>query len=234
MAKTQAQILRMARDRLDDPPAESPSFSDPELIRWMNEGMIDIARRAECLSTTDTVAVTAADGEYTGPTDIVRIYRVEFIDGDDQRFVLEYRQPNQMDVVWGSHQTITQSAVPQFYTTWGFPPSLTIQLAPVPSQNGTLKVYYHRLPTELAEDGSAAGTSVDMPNGWENLIVDYMVARAFLRDRATDYYQLAQQEYLEHVAMLTDTSQRWNDQDGPWTPDPNWMGNGAWSGSYSW
>lgn len=209
--ETQATILTSIRERLDE--ASAHAWTDIALRRWINEGARDIARRTECLQAVATISAVAGTQQYTGPTDTVRIYRVEYkATGDSNLYPLEYRDFHNMDEVWWSSQTITQST-PSMYTMWGFPPQLKLVIYPTPAIAGTFNVYYYRLPADLAVDGSAAASTVETPQGWQDVIVDYAFYTALLRD-GDPRYQEAKASYDARLMDLYATATRWTDEAG--------------------
>lgn len=208
---TQSELLLVVRERLDE--ATEHQWNDDELRRLINEGAKDIARKTESLLDRDDITAVAGTQEYTMSTDTIRVNRVEWRpDGDDQVYPLEYRDFNNADGVWWTGQIQTEGT-PVIYTMWGFPPSLKLIAYPTPSVAGVFKVYYYRLPVELAVDGSDSGTTVEIPEGWDDVVADYAEFRALRKDRDPEW-QTAKAIYDEHVLDLNATSRRWTDQAG--------------------
>ena len=218
MAKTQGVMLNEIRYRLDE--LVEGRWSNEELRMWINEGAKDVARRTKCFRDTDTVSVTADTQDYTLTSDVMELTRVEYsVTGEEQRYSLQYMDRHSLDQIWGSSIAITKGR-PEFYTTWGMPPSLILSLYPTPSANASAIVYHYRLPTDLATAGeAAAGTAVDVPTGWEDVVQDYVEWRAFLKDGRAERALVAKQEYMERVAGLQATAERFNDQPGQWDHD---------------
>lgn len=225
MSKTQAVLLNELSQRLGDP--HLTYFSPEELRTWINEGAREIARRTECLRDTLLVAVTSGTASYSGPTNMVRIHRVSFMPtGDNRSFPLEHRDISAADIVWGTQEFITQSYAPEFWSGWGFPGStnFTIQLYPTPSTDGILLIYYYRLPADLAvSDNSAAGTAIDCPNGWEDVILDWAETRAELKRKDVNAYQIKDAIFKDHLMAIMDTSIRYTDAPGEITFDTQWF-----------
>lgn len=211
MTQTQSNLLQMVRDRLDE--QTESSWLDTELRRWINQGAREVARRTETLQTTSTIAMSSGVQQYTAPTDVIRIYRVEYLDTSSIVYPLEYRDFNTMDGVWWSSQ-LTASGRPMLWTAWGFPPTLKIILYPTPDTSATnIKVYYYKLPTVIAEDGSNPNTTLDIPNGWEDLLVDYVEYNALRKDR-DPRWQEAKALFEQHVTEMYEMTRRWTDQAG--------------------
>jgi hypothetical protein len=223
MSKTQGTLVKELRSRVNEP---SPNgfLSDEEIRAWVNEGAREVARRTEALRTSTTIAVTAGTQDYTAPVDSVRVHRLEWKPtGSSQRVPLVYRDRQAMDVVWGTHQAITESWWPEWYSMWGVPPTMTITLYPTPTSAGSLYCYYYKLPAALSVTGTAATTTLDIPEGWEDLILSYAEARARLKQQRADLYQIAQGQFRDLLSALQETSTRYTDAPGQVTPDFGWM-----------
>lgn len=202
---TLADIRTDVRSHLDE--ATARQWTDTELNRWINEAARDIARRSESLQVTEDVTAVVDQQEYTLPTDVIRLYRVEWRpDAGGGIYTMEYRDFNSMDSVWWSQQA-TGSGYPVWFTLWGYPPSLKLTVYPKPSQAGTFKVFYYGLPADAAADG----TTVAVPEGWQDLIALYAEYVALRKD-ADPRWQEAKGLYEERLGALLDVTRRWTDQ----------------------
>lgn len=224
MPRTLGQLATEVRQHLAETTAQF--WTDAEIRTWIVEGSRDLARRAETLQSTKSIATLAGTQTYTAPTDMIRISRVEWTpSGTTNIYPLEGRMPNEMDVVWGIYQAQT-SAYPSFYIPWGYPPSVNLILYPVPSTAGSLTVWYFRLPADLATDGTADNTNVDVPEGWWdvlNLFAEYMALRKDADPRWVDTKKLYDERLGDHI----DQSRRWMDAVGYITANttfvPSWL-----------
>lgn len=226
MAQQTLSMLRnRLRTRLDD--LSGRGWSDNELNTYLSEGARDVTRRAETNMTDDTVAVSSGTGLITSlPTDILRIYRVEWITSSDRRIALEFRDMNNMDAVWWDHQNLTQSE-PMLYCTQGYPPALRVQLYPVPSESGTLKIFYYKIAANLTADSDL----VDVPEGWDDMVLDYAEYRAYRRD-SDERWESAQRRYNENLYAMIETTRRYVEASGMIQQDapriPAWLYGGDW------
>lgn len=174
-------IARTAiRERLDELTARQ--WDDTFLNRLINEGAKDAARKTFALMDQLDVTLIASTTEYTlttgfGPN-ILQISQVEWLPGDGRRVPLHGRTREAMPSVWGHSQEQT-TGEPVFYTCWGNPPVLKLKLYPAPNINSTARLYIARLPTPAAADG----TNLDFPEGWIEIIYDYVEYRALRKDR---------------------------------------------------
>ena len=223
-----AALLTRMRDRLNESSARH--WTDPQLRRWIMEGATDVARQTESLLATSTVSVTAATSQYSlssvSPQPL-RIHRVEYnVTGSTDKYPLEYRDFSSMDDVWGISQS-TRPGTPQYWTTFGFFPSMTLTVYPVPNQAGTLRLFYYRLPTAVLDDGTQDAYTVDAPSGFEDVILDYAEARALRQDN-NDYWKDAKSLYDEKLATMIKLTTRGSDLGGLITTDtggyiPAWL-----------
>lgn len=222
---TQGQLLTMIRDRLDE--ATAIQWTDAQLRQWINEGARDLARRTETLLDVDLITIVAGTREYTVPADVLKINRAEYyVTVTDSIYPLEFRQFNAMDAIWHTQQAITDGT-PCYFTLWGFSPNNKVILFPTPSIAGTLKLFVYRLPAELATvDASAAATAIEVPRGWEDLVVDYAEYSALRRDRDPRWAE-AKTLYEERIADFWELSRIGSDQGGVITPETN-LGLPAW------
>jgi hypothetical protein len=210
MPTTLVTIRNDVLNRLDDP--NNNFWSTSELNTWINEGARDIARRAESLvSFSSTIAIVAGTQTYSAPTNTVQIHRLEYIPtGSTQTYPIFPSTYEEMDQLWGIYQSI-QSAYPSYFVTRGWAngigsDALTIVLYPVPSQAGTLNVFYYRLPTAAVADGD----TVEIPEGWQDLVALYCesVARRKAKDPT---WQEARQMYEDELKNLIDVTRFYHD-----------------------
>jgi hypothetical protein len=220
---TLADVRTMVRDRLDE--ATARFWTNAQLDSFINEATRDIARRGEVLQTTSDITVVGGTQEYTMPTNVVRVHRVEHEDSSSMVTPLEYRDFNNMDAVWSTQQKNVQSTRPYWFTLWGYPPNLKIVLYPTPSESGdTIRVFYYQMPAAVTTDGG----TVPVPQGWEDLVVMYAEYVALRKD-ADPRWQEAKILYEERLGNMLDVTRRWSDQAGAVTTGgsflPAWLHN---------
>ncbi len=204
MTVTMTALLADIRDRLDESTARF--WTDAQLERWANEGIRDIARRAETLQTRADITAVTGTQEYSLPTDVLRVYRVEYRPtGSSSVYPLEYRDFNSMDEVWWSAQTISRN-YPVMFTMWGYPPTLKMIVYPTPSTGGSFKVFYYQSPALVT-----GSTVIPVPEGWVDLVALYCEYLAMRRD-ADPRWMEAKALYEEKLLNMMDLTRRWSDQ----------------------
>jgi hypothetical protein len=205
MPATMTEALAEVRERLDEP--EEDNWSESFLRMCINEGCKDVSRKTESIRDSDDIAITAGDGTYPGPVDMIRISKVELREtGNTAVYTLKFYDFNVADSVWWTGQEQSQ-ARPVMWTFRGTVPTVTIQLYPIPSTAGTITVSYYRLASIIDIEGGSDGSTLDIPEGWDDLVYAYAEYRALRRDR-DPRHQEAKAEYDEKMTdMLTLTGQ---------------------------
>lgn len=227
---TLAEMVATVRARLDEALGEH-QWLDTELKGWINEGVRDVARRTESLQVYDTIAGIAGTHKYTLPTDIVRATILEWVPDAGQVFPMQYVPMHAFKQSVPATQEDTQGR-PILWTIWGFGPSMELFVYPTPGEAGDFRLYYYRMPADLATDGSDDSDTLTIPSGWEDVVADYVEYRAKRKDGNQDW-TAAKELYDEHLMDLNETAIQWSDQAGtvvtPSGPIPAWLVNdGGW------
>lgn len=228
--ETMTALTTRLRAKLDETTAAH--WTDAQLQQWIFDGAKDAARKSECNRDSYTQAAVAGTQTYaltaSAIKDLVRINRVTYKQvGETEHYPLEYADFNTFDSM--SWTTASRSR-PMIYGTWGFPPNLSLVLYPAPVDAGTITVYYYRLPNNnVIADPSQ---NVELPQGWEEIAIDYAVWQALLQD-GDDRWQAYKAIYDEHLADLTVTAIRFNDQAGMMNVGatgavPQWLWDEGW------
>lgn len=220
MAVTLTSALTFVRDLLDEP---TPQFwSNTQLTNWINEACSDIARRVEWKRAQANISIVANTSTYTAPVDTYRIYRLQFVPtGSQDTYTVEFRGYMEMDQIWGINQQWPAS-YPLYYTMWKVPPTMNIILYPVPAQAGTITVFYYQQITPVA----TGSDSLDVLEGWEDVVYDYTVYRALRKD-ADPRWQEFKGTYEDKLIAMIDTTRTFQDQAGTFTTGqaalPSWL-----------
>jgi hypothetical protein len=221
---TLSTALTEVRDFLDEPVAQQ--WSNTQLTSYINLGQAEVQRKSESLRNLVTIEVLENVQKYIAPSDIFRIYRLEYIpEGSTQTYGLEFRGYNEMDAVWGTYQQYT-GAFPSLYTLWSNPPTLQIVAYPVPSQTGLFQCFYYRQAVPVVNQTD----TLDCLPGYESIIYDYAVYRALRQDadpRWQDQFNL----YTQNLQSMVDLSRSFTDQANFFSTGtsnvPAWLVNGS-------
>lgn len=259
MPITLNDAIRRSRSRLDEPafpslPGSSGGvppqafFKDTELTDWVNDGLRDIARRTETLFTYDTTLqlppyspAASVIPTYPLPTDVIQIFRVEFIPvgSTTQVYKLEASTQNEMDQIWGTYEQ-DQSSYPNFWVTRGYAGgtgrhAFGIQIYPFSSQGGQLNLHYYGLPARMLDPGtypSEYNSYLDCVEGWDDLIVDFVHYHGLIK-RNDPAWQGIKQLYEQKLGEMIDVTRKVSDQPGYVQPSlmngvPYWLYGPEW------
>lgn len=206
-----ADAVAAVRERLNE--YNQGQWQDVELVRWINEGCRDVTRRSECLFDEATIVITGGIQEYTLPSNMLRVYAVDYNrSGDGQRYPLEYIDFNAAPEIWGLSQTVNQGT-PSYFTSWGTPPAAKLILYPTPASSGSCRVKFYR----VSLDAATSDDLLDMPEGWVDIVLDYVEFRALRKDR-DPFWTDAKQMYEANLDNLITLSRRFVDASGQVTP----------------
>lgn len=158
-------------------------ISTADIIRWANEGQLEIVRKTECLQQHRETNVVLSDGSYELPSNFLMMKRVTL-----DNTLLKFRLLEDLDNTSSGVDT-SSSATPSYYYTWGN----TLFLYPTPSTSGTgnLDIWYICSPTTLINNADIP----DIPAWLHYEIVRYCLARAKELDDDMDNARVIYADY---------------------------------------
>jgi hypothetical protein len=233
-----ANALTIVRSMLDEPNAAF--WTNTELTTWLNEGCVDIQRRAEILRQEQNINIVVDQQSYDAPNDVHRIYRIVYNQvGSTLVYPLRYRGLEGMDQYWGNIPSLP-SAFPYLYTLWyspvgsGASPTptanqLQIILYPAPAEAGSLTVFYYRLVVPVV----ASTDTLDITPGWEDIVYDYTVYKALRKD-ADPRWKDQQALYEQKLQDLIAVTRSFTDQPDYVTTGPSGTPTWLYGGGASW
>jgi hypothetical protein len=89
---------------------------------------------------------------------------------------------------------------PVYYSTYGHPPVLKVQLWPTPTRAGTLYLYGPKLPAAIDVTGGTG--DIDAIEGWYEAAVDYAEYMALRRDRQEAWKDIFMQYEAKVLQMI--------------------------------
>ena len=224
---TVSTLLADIRFRLDSTNPAISLWSDTELINWINEALIDIARRTETLEEEYSVLMGANLTTFLLPPNCLRVHRLEYQPANSiLTYPVEFKEYNVMDTYWGNYQTMP-NMYPLYYTIWGQPPVLNIKVFPVPAGSGYYNVFYYALPTTVALPTDVLG----VPLGWSDLVANYVEFTA-LRKARDPRWQEAAGIYQDKLEAMIEKTRQYTDGAGQVSRNP--IGQWADSVGYTW
>lgn len=178
---------------------------DADVIRWINDGQIEIVKRNDgALQKTAFVNLVANQSSYTLPTDLLLLRTLRYIYSDmtSYRF-LKYVNMQQLDDVMDGWDGTTYTA--------GSPTMFTMfegkaLLFPTPDRSNTngLKVLYNQKPTDVVTTSDALG----LPLIYHNTIEQYCMWQASLLDEDHEPALMYRSAFIDDISLLQDDETR--------------------------
>lgn len=195
------------RVRLDELTAQA--WQDSELNQFINDSVRDIARRTMTLQGVATAAMLANTNQVLAPTDTIRVFQVlaypTSIASGNEPVQLQYADHRQAINGYG----MTGTGTPRVFSTWGYPPLLYINIFPKLDSAYELQIHYYKLPADRSTDGQ----TLDIVDGWVDLMLDGAEYMALRRDR-DDRWKEAKALYEQKVEEAIEQTSRWVEANG--------------------
>lgn len=175
------------RDEIQD--ATDLSFSDAELLRFINRGSKEFCATTGCYQAIANINTDNTNFSFTlsgSCTNLVKVFDVQF-----NGVPLSPTFRHEVNYEFGA-----SSSTPDNTTNWyelGGVLYISV-IAPTATGASALNVFYLRTPTDM----SAVSSTFDFPDEWDSAIVNYVIARCRYTDRDSI---LASTEMASYNAM---------------------------------
>lgn len=146
-------------------------ITDADIVRWANDGMIDICRKTDAASNITTIStVVGTDTYIIAATDFLRISRVTFAGKD-----LSYISWRQLNELYPSRDVAPVSTgTPSLYSLI----RRQLVLYPAPTSVGVVSMTYAARPMVLTGDADTPNIPTEMHED----LVRYILMRAYELD----------------------------------------------------
>lgn len=164
-------------------------ITQTDIIRWINQAMIDIARKTDCIQDHKEASITGGDASYGLPDDFLNVRKVTYNDTPLQPTTMEMA-----DIMWPDRiVSSTGSGQPAYYYVWAR--VLYLYPAPASSGSGNLDIYYSRLPA-IVDD---VLDIPEIPATYHEDIEKYCLSKAKELDDSMDESALLKKIYEDRV-----------------------------------
>lgn len=170
-----------------------------DILRWINQAGIDIARKTGCVLDHKETTSVANDGSYSLPDDCINVRRVTYSDE-----VLLQTTMEVADQDWTTRDKSPQvSGTPQYFYIW----NNILYVYPVPSTSSTgiLDIWYARIPAAVTD---ATAQTLEIPAKFHEMIVRYCLSRAKELNDEYDVAKLVMNDYNDMVLDAKDEVNR--------------------------
>ncbi len=153
--------------------AANEFFSDTELLRWVNDGMRDIAAKSHCTETTESVDLAADTVEYSLTTNYIAVKGVVYINADGES----------LGLLEGNVRSIGEpdSEEPAYWYEYAGKVGVYPALASRTTE--TVTVYLVTRPSDIS-----SSADITTPAVYDTALTLYVVAQGFLKDRKFGSY----------------------------------------------
>lgn len=142
-----------------------------DVLRWINEGQFQIARRTRDLNGSTTIPVLTGTKQYDLPSDF---FKVSIAELDGKR--LQLLTHAQLSTLYPDlNSSAAQQGVSKFFAVIaGGVAGADILLAPIPGSNGSLIVSYKSRPPSI----NSTDDTLSIAEEYHNTLLTYCLAKA--------------------------------------------------------
>ena len=188
---TGTNMIARARVYLDE--STALKWSDATLLRFLNDGMVDIANKTLCYQGTESVSLTANTIEYTPTTDYIKVIAVKVNPASGSSWGLIKGNVTSVGLA-------TEAVTPVYWYEFAGKVGIYPAYSAVTTETAT--VYFAKRPADIA-----AGSNVLTPAIYDKALVYYICAQAFMLDKriaeANNYLMLYAQELDRYRQDIT-------------------------------
>jgi hypothetical protein len=202
---TSSDFIKLARRKLDDLVGTSTSlgWSDDDILDYLYEVSVDVAQEARCIRDANTVDVCQIDVEtgtslYDLHESIIDILRV---DHHTTTTATELKLAAEEYVATQCIKYKTTDGVPSLYLL----EDEGIRLDRVPTEDGTL---YLKVVRGVLTRPTKAGECSEIPPRYHGLLLNGVLARAFMKPDSLYYSRFKGDAYMELQAKDTEQIKR--------------------------
>lgn len=160
-------------------------FSDLQIYNWLTQAANELNTKAMLVEQYTTGATVAAQQIYSYPTNAFSIKRIT-INGKKIKKITNRDD----DAITLSNQTATTMGWPIYYTDWAY----QVWLRPIPDGVYTIGWW-----TFALEPTITAVSTLITPANFHMDLVDYALARMFMKDKNVENVQMHMSNWKEHV-----------------------------------
>lgn len=184
---TGTAMIALARDDYND--TGTNQFDDTDILQYINDGMVDIAIKAHCYETNETIALLANTVEYAITAQYTEIKAVQYFNGVSY-FGLKKGAPGNI----GLSTDEADTDAPAFWYEFNGKIGIYPVLSSVTTQ--TVILYLARRPSAIT-----AGQTITTPAIYDNALKFYIVGRMALKDKNTALYAALMGQYEKELGF---------------------------------
>jgi hypothetical protein len=175
-------------------------LTNDDIVRWVNEAQVDIAKQNQILPETATLSVTAGTATYSLSAVTPKIDSIASISLDGRRVGNIPISQAEESISLADPEGLEIGA-PQFWYEWGG----QITFWPKPGKNYTMNVRYTAQPTDVTTTSTDV---LSIPDEAFTDAVNYVLMKAYEMDENAEMMAVKQAEYSTSVAERGETERQ--------------------------
>lgn len=172
-------------------------IEDADIVRWINDGQLDVVRKTHTLTKTYTVPSVVGVPTYTLPIDFLLSIELKF-----GGRMLSSLPLSDFNLRFPNREATTESGRPEYFTVRG--PNFLLH--PAPSEVADITAFYVARPTLL----NILTETPEIPVAFHEALVQFALMRAKELDQDWTSAERYQGQYSENVVAARSDTQ-WTD-----------------------
>lgn len=166
-------------------------LTENDVIRWVNDGQIDVVRRTECLVRVSPVDAVAGTSQYPLPTDFLFFKR-----GTVNGRLLSSINFGALDQLYPHRDESYPRGTPEYFSVRG--QNFVLYPAPDTTKTGAISIEYVARPAVITTDTQ----SPEIPIQFHEALVLFCLMRAKELDESWDAAVLFRRQYDEQIVGI--------------------------------
>lgn len=169
--------------------------TDPDIIRWINDGQREITQKNRVLKGTATIVAVANQAEYTLPE--ANIAAIESIHWNGIPVPgIPYAEVEKFITDYPHTATNAGTGVPRMWYEWGG----LVTFWPTPASADNIKLLYTKMPDEI----TSLADTLSLPDKYFNILVDYVLSQAYSMDEDWEASNFKGQQFTANLDTTAD------------------------------
>jgi len=182
------EIITYARYLINEPTASF--WNDVEMLRWINEGILDIVTRTWCLGQTEAVTLANDTLEFTLAQDYITVVTVH---------LTETSSGNVKALLRGHPAAVGHVQDPSEIVYWyEFDNKLGLYPTMSDTSGHTCSCYQVSVPSVIS-----AAEAVPLPAWFDDSLTNFVISKALFKDNEVGTAKSAMQDYEKVIGRYT-------------------------------
>ncbi len=186
-------------------------LTDPDIIRWINDGQREINEKNKVLTARATTASVAGQDTYSLPTGAASSISSIQWDGMPVKGI-PYAEAENYILTYTAAPYTGANSIPVVWYMWAG--QITFWPKPV-GDNATIAILYTAVPAAVTN----LGDTLSLPDSYFNTLVQYVLSQAYEMDEDWDAANYKSQQFTQNLDSVADNERTTQDMTYPVIPD---------------